>query len=483
MSEAVQVFLDKVRTVLGPDAVVTDPEVLADYAEDYTEEPPHEPGCVVLPTSVEQVQAVVRAAAASGTSLTVRVSGSNVGGLALAPQGGVVVDLSRMNRILEVDPEDMYAVLEPGVTWQQLKDHLAAEELPLRLGYPLSPPDTSILANCLLDGLGNLSLRYGSLADWIGGLEVVLPTGDVVLVGAPALGGAWWGRGTTPALTDLFVNWQSATGIVTKLALQLWPMPPHRQRLFVLCYTRQSAFQAMRRLARMGICDDLGGLSWTTGRLLFGVAADLERAEGEPEFFLYVDLTGNTKEELDLKCRLLDETLRELETHGEAYEPAVGLATLVRLNPAFAKFAEFPTRLEFLVDHPGGGLTWVGTYGPMSRFEALADRAVEAMEQAGVPPTVVSRPMKGGHFGVLRFITLFDRKDQAEREKVRALNLRIAEAALDLGFGIYKAPAWVVPMLAERLDPGNRRLVSAIRRLLDPAGIMAPRSWAWEEEQ
>ena len=204
----------------------------------------------------------------------------------------------------------------------------------------------------------------------------------------------------------------------------------------------------------------------------------MERAEGEPEFFLYVDLTANDAEELKVKRRLLDETLSELEAQGARYEPALTVAALVRLNPSFQKFAEFPTRLEFLVDHPGGGLTWVGTYGPMSRFEALADRAIEAMEQVGVPPTVVSRPMKGGHFGVLRFISLFDRRDAEERRRIRALNERIALAALDLGFGIYKAPPWLAPVILERLDPGNRELVVRLRRLLDPKGIMAPRSWS-----
>ena len=238
--------------VVGADGLID--ADLDDYANDYTEEDPRLPGLVVLPTTVLQVQDLVRAAHEAKVSLTPRVAGSNVGGLAIPPEGGVVVDLRRMNRIIEVQSEDMYALIEPGVTWEQLKAHLAQEKIPLRMGYPLSPPDTSIMANCLLDGLGNLSMRYGAMADWIGGLEVVLPDGQLARIGAPALSDRWFGRGPLPDLTGLFVSHQGRTGIVTKLAFQLWPAPPYRHRTFILMYDRNGAFRAMRDLARYQIC-------------------------------------------------------------------------------------------------------------------------------------------------------------------------------------------------------------------------------------
>jgi len=68
-----------------------------------------------------------------------------------------------MNRIHSINETDMLAVIEPGVTFQQLVDELRARDLPLTVGIPLSPPHTSIVANCLLDGLGNLSLLHGTM--------------------------------------------------------------------------------------------------------------------------------------------------------------------------------------------------------------------------------------------------------------------------------------------------------------------------------
>jgi FAD/FMN-containing dehydrogenase len=261
------------------------------------------------------------------------------------------------------------------------------------------------------------------------------------------------------------------------MAFQLYPMPPHRQRMFILMYDRNGAFAAMRDLARREICDDVGGLSWTTGKMLFDVQRPAERDPGEPEFFLYLDLSGQTEAELELRMQILDSFLAGLAAEGVKFEKPLRMETLLKLNPRFSKFSEFPTRLEFLVDHPGGGLSWVGTYGPLSRFEAFGDAGFEAMARYGFPPTVVSRPMKGGHFGVMRFITTFDKEDPEECRRVREVNTEIVEAGLKLGFVPYKTPPWVVERIRSRLDPGFVETMRRIRGVLDPDRIMSPRCW------
>lgn len=467
-------------TILPAEAIIDNVSALQEYASDYTEETPHMPGLIVLPTSVEQIQAIVQVARKERYTLTPRVYGSNVGGLAIPPEGGVVVDLRRMNRIIEVQQNDMYAIVEPGVTWEQLKGYLIEHQIPLRMGYPLSPPDTSIMANCLLDGLGNLSMRYGAMADWIGGLEAVLPDGQIVRTGAPALSNHWFGRAPLPDLTGLFVSWQGTTGIVTKLAFQLWPDPPFRQRMFVLMYDRRTAFQAMRDLAQLMICDDVGGLSWPTGKMLFGVERPTERDPSEPEFFLYLDLSGQSERELQLRLEILEQYLEQLQAKGFRLEKPLDVKTLIRLNPQFAKLAEFPTRLEFLVDHSGGGLSWVGTYGPMNQFEDFADRGIAIMERSQMPPILVSRPMKGGHFGVMRFISTFNKHNIHECQAIRAINREIVEVGLELGFIPYKTPPWVVELIQSRMNPAFVNLMNRLRHTIDPDGIMAPRCWPWK---
>lgn len=478
---------DTFADCLPAERVLDDEATCGAFADDLTEEPPALPGVVLFPRRTEEVQAIVRAAARDRVPLTVRVTGSNVAGLAIPPAGGAVVDLSRMSRVVALDEREMVAVLEPGVTWAALKLELAALQPPLRIGYPLSPPHTSVLANCLLDGLGNLSLRHGSAGDWLTGVEAVLPDGSLVRTGSAAASESWCSRGPLPDLTGLFVGWQGATGIVVRGGVHLWPEPPFRRRLFLLVADRRGAFTTMRRLARSGIADDAGGLSWPTGRMLFGVARPGPRDPAEPEFFVYVDITGGSEAELSWRLGALEGLLSRVRADGHAIERPFTIDDLVRLEPRFARFAEFPTSLDFLLHRPreagaeggpvGGGLTWVGTYGPGSRLEEAADRVVPLMEGAGFAPAIVARPMRGGHFVVLRMLLTFDREDAAERLRARETNVAVLRAVLPLGFLPYKCPVWAWEILRGSLDPGYAGLLETVRRALDPAGIMSPRAW------
>lgn len=457
--------------------ILVDPAVLDAHSRDQTECPAGRPDAVVLVESAEELEGIVRVAVANGIPLTPRVAGTNLAGLSLPARGGALLDLRGMNRILAVNETDMIAVIEPGVTFQQLVDELKARDLPLTIGIPLSPPETSIVANCLLDGLGNLSLLHGTMGEWIAGLEVILGTGETIRTGAWALSDVPFSRAPLPDLTGLFVSWQGSTGLVTKMAVQLKPRPPLRKRLFVLTYDRRTTYELMRRLARLKLFDDIGGLSWPTGKMLYGVARPKAKDPDEPEFFTYLDVSAFSQAELRLKLETVLAELRELREKGAAIEDPFDIETLCALSPRFEKFAVFPTRLEFLVDNPGGGLTWVGTYGPMSRFDRAADVGIAIMERHGFPPVIVSRPMKGGHFGVLRFITTFARDDGAEVARVRECNGELLDAVLDQGFIPYKTPAWAVERLLPRMWPGTHDLMRKLRALLDPQGIMNPGRW------
>jgi glycolate oxidase len=465
-------------TAIPAARIDADPAALDRASRDQTECPPGRPDVIVHVESAAELEAIVRIAIANRIPLTPRVAGTNLAGLALPARGGALLDLTRMNRILDINEIDMLAVIEPGVTFQQLVDELAARALPLTIGIPLSPPETSIVANCLLDGLGNLSLLHGTMGEWIAGLEVILGTGETIRTGAWALSDVPFSRAPLPDLTGLFVSWQGATGIVTKMAVQLKPRPPLRKRLFVLTYERRTTYELMRRLARTRMFDDIGGLSWPTGKMLYDVARPLVKDPDEPEFFTYLDVSAFTAAELRLKLEVVVAELRALRERGAAIEDPFDIETICALSPRFERFAAFPTRLEFLVDNPGGGLTWVGTYGPMSRFDRAADLGIEVMARHGLPPVIVSRPMKGGHFGVLRFITTFARDEAAEVERVRLCNGELLEMVLDQGFIPYKTPAWAVERILPRLWPGTHELMRRIRALLDPQGIMNPGRWA-----
>lgn len=461
--------------LLGKENVLDEDAALESYSEDYTEAEPSRPALVAFATDVEQVQAIVREASKQEFPITPRVAGTNVGGLAIPLDGGLVLDMTRMNRIIEVDVDDMYAVIEPGVTQQDMKDHLRDHDLPLTTGYSLAPPHTSVLANAVMAGLTNRSLKYGDQSDWISGLEVVLPDGELMKTGAWALSDVPFGRIPFPDLTGLFVGWQGTTGIVTKCAFQLWPLHPIQQRLFILSYSPTGTYDVMRRLCRCEICDDIGGLSWPSAKMMMGVKKPHpEPQEGEPVFFLYVDLTAETSMEMDAKKEILQGVLATVQDGGERLEEPMDVRTLLKVNPALKDFADFPTDLKFLTDHGGGGLSWIGTYGPLSRFADTADEGIQIMARHGFPPLIVSRPMRGGHFGVLRLITTFDKKDEKDVQRVRDVNHELLEMMTSRGFVMYKTPLWAWREMVPKMDQTMLQVLHRVKELMDPQGIMNP---------
>ncbi len=469
-------YLARLREILGTERVFDDQITRSQYADDWTEIPGHLPDIVVKATTVEEIQQILRIANQARIPVVPRVANTNIGGLAIPEQGGIVVDLTEMNRILEVNESDMYALIEPGVTWGDMKRHLAEHYPHLRFGYSLSPPDTSILANCLMDGLTNLSLKHDTTSHWINGLEVVLPNGEVMRTGIGAVSPYWCTRAPMPDLSGLFINFHGTTGIVTKVAVQLWPNHPFRKRVFVLAYETDAMYDFIQQLIRAEICDDIGGLSWPVGKMLFGDKNPLYRDPTEPEQFLYLDISAEYEEIFQYKWKLIQHLITEQQKQGVRLESPIDVAKLVKIAPRFEKFADFPTELDFLLEQ--GGLTWIGTFGPISQWKEGVKRGMRLMEERGFPPIVVTRPMRSGHFGVLRFIAVFDKNDNQRVEEVRQLNEALSDLVIELGFFPYKTPPWVIRRHKDKIDPGFLKWLGKIRQLLDPNGIMNPGKWS-----
>lgn len=450
---------------------------LREYSFDMTEGEPSMPDFVVKPLDTNEVVWLVELANEHKIPLIPAAARTNLGGLTIPVERGIIVDMTDMRKIHVVNETEMYAIIEPGVTFGDIKEYLDERHPSLRFGYPLSPPYTSIVANCLLDGLANLSLKHGTMAEWINGVEAVLPTGEVIRTGAGSLSDVWFSKAPMPDLTGLFVNWQGSTGIVTRMAVQLWPAMKYRKRMFAMLYKAEHVFVLMRQLSRTGIFDDIGGLSWPTGKMLFGLKYKMTRDPDEPEYYLYLDISGNSKAEMKAKQAVIKETMKRARKDGMELEDPIDIVDLVKVEPNFGKFAEFPTTLDFLLDHGGGGLTWVGTYGPTAKWEEGYRKGAEIMEEAGFPPIAVTRPMRGGHFAVLRFIMIFDKNDEEEVERVREVNIKLCDMVMELGYIPYKSPAWVVEKFMAKMDKNSYELMKKLKNLLDPNRIMNPGRW------
>lgn len=227
-ADTFQAALAELTKVLGADAVLTQPEEKAEYRDPYQPEQwkAFWAGAVVQPTTVEQVQAVVRIAAAHRIPLWSQGQGRNngYGGAAPRVSGGITINFRRMNRVLELNEELGYALVEPGVSFQDLYDAIEAAGADLMV----SVPDLgwgSISGNSLDNGL--TYLPYGKDQQAVCGLEVVTADGELMRTGMGAMEGntAWnlYKRSLGPTLDPLFM--QGNFGVVTKMGVWLMPKP------------------------------------------------------------------------------------------------------------------------------------------------------------------------------------------------------------------------------------------------------------------
>jgi len=218
------------RSVVGNEWVFGDPDAVTPWGKTYIPDPDgrHVPLGAVCPRTVEEVQEIVRIANKFKQPIWPISTGKNMGyGMAApATPGQIVLDLKRMNRILEVDADLGTCLVEPGVTYQQLKDYLDDNNIPLWIDVPTVGPIASPVGNTLDRGVGYTP--YGEHFTFQCGMEVVLPNAEILRTGMGSIEGstAWqafkWGYG--PYVDGLFT--QSNFGIVTKMGMWLMPRPP-----------------------------------------------------------------------------------------------------------------------------------------------------------------------------------------------------------------------------------------------------------------
>lgn len=447
------------------------------YSMDMTENDQHRPRMVVMPQTVEEIREIIKVANETLTPLVPFVSGQNVGGLTI-PQvdGACIVDLKRMDSIVELDREAMYVVVEPGVTFGHLRKYLDQHAPELRYTFPLAPPYTSVMANALLQGLCDLSTVHGAMADFINGLEAVLPTGALVRVGSGAMGdGNWFGRYPLPDMVGLFSGWQGMTGIVTKMALQLWPRPSHIDYAALFTFGEKNTTDLLYNMARAGLVDDADCMSLSMVKMLLGIEYPVETYDGEPDYGTLLSISGNSQIEIDEKLR----QILEIVDVAKEQEPRHLLITWDAISKMMGKQAnawvDFPSD-AFKILAEFDGLTWAGTYIHPKNWSAALDGGRKIVEKHGFELMAFLKPMNGMHFGEFKFIIRFP-KDDATISRVRQCNRDLLTFAIDLGAIPYKTPAWAYDLLEKKMDPGFLELMKKIKETLDPNRIFNPGRW------
>ena len=460
-------IVSELENIVGEQFVSDKPEETYLYHYDFvTAEPEGKCDIVIMPKTAEEVQEIVKIANKYKIPLVPWVSGINFGSTATPLKGGIVVDLRRLNRIIEVNEDDMYALIEGGTTWAGLQGYLGKNHPNLMAGVTFSPPGTGVVASCLSYGMFNLGMIGGTGAEFINGLEVVLGSGDLVKVGSCSLSDYWYGRQPLPDLAGLFIGWEGSTGIVTKAAIKLWPKLPFRKDFVLLANTFDMGIPVLLKLSKagLGICDIfVFSYNWIQAAIgAYEKKVPLNPLKDNlPVFIAGVTTQAYTEKQHEAQCEAIGTISKEA---GLTQAPGgVSLDILPYQAWGAWNFSR------------GGGGQWIGSYCSTRDIVKYYKLARETALKHGRTSQFYSRLLFGGHYCVSRFNINFNKNDPEEIESARTILKEIHEEVSSLdGVVMYKAPKWAHEVYEEKIYPPTNELMKKIKKLLDPNKIMNP---------
>ncbi len=239
-------IIDRFRKELGHDAVITDKEHMICYSYDATRIE-RLPDALLMPKTREEVASILGIANSEKILVIPRGAGSGFAGGSVPVRGGIILSLQRMDQILEVNRNDFYIVAEPGVVTRNIQKAAEAEGL-------FYPPDPSSVNFCTIGGNistgagGARGVKYGTTKDYVMGLEVVLPTGDIISTGtrAPRSVAGY-------DLTRLLVGSEGTLGVITKAILKLIPLPEKTVTVAAIFTSIHDAIAAIDHIIMSGV--------------------------------------------------------------------------------------------------------------------------------------------------------------------------------------------------------------------------------------
>ncbi|MET9927754.1 MULTISPECIES: FAD-linked oxidase C-terminal domain-containing protein [unclassified Streptomyces] len=448
-------LLERLRTGLPAEALITDPDVTASYAHDMASFcEAGTPAVVVLPRTVEQVQHVMRTATELRVPVVPQGARTGLSGAANASDGCIVLSLVRMDRILEISPVDRIAVVEPGVINAVLSR--AVDEH--GLSYP---PDPSSWETCTIGGnIGTASgglccVKYGVTAEYVLGLDVVLADGRLLTTGRRTAKGV-----AGYDLTRLFVGSEGSLGIVVKAVLALKPQPPQQLVLAAEFPSAAAACDAVCRIMERGHTPSLLELmDRTTVRAVNKLAS-----MGLPE----------TTEALLLCAFDTPDPAADLAAVGALCTAAGATEVVPADNPAESELLLQARRMSLTALEAVKSATMIDDVCvPRSRLgEMLAGTAAIA-ERYDLTIGVCSHAGDGNTHPVV----CFDHTDADESRRARESFDAIMALGLELGgtiTGEHGVGVLKKEWLARELGETGIELQRGIKAAFDPLGLLNP---------
>ena len=452
--------LSSLVDIVGERFVSNHPEELFMYSRDSGTMEPRFPDYVVMPNSTKEVQEIVLLANKHTIPIVPMGAGLVLSGLSRPLRGGIVVDMKRMNRILEVRELDRCAIIEAGASQGMLMSYLKKHYPKLKHSIPDAPPAATIGGNVLIHGSGHLSVTGGFHTDMLNGMESVLPTGEVVLVGSCSASPYWYSRAPLPDLSGLFLGWAGTTGITTKLAIKLFPNRPYNDISVFVTEDDSLVPEVIHLISGTGVIEDM-------------TAVMTPKPDWARGFQMVNAIYGaDSKRELTLKRDLIRESVRPF------IDRKVG--GFMPIYPDMKdRFMEAPASqlVKFADVRKGGGFEYVGAIMPVSVFTDAYRAGLDIAETHNVDYSTGARVIGMGHAMMFFYAYAFNRADADDVKRAQRALDDTNRAVLELGGIPWKAEAPAQHEIMDRMHPETIELMNRIRTVLDPNHIMNPGNW------
>ena len=448
--------IEQLRQTIGAEKVFSSPVDLIAYSFDGTFEQ-HLPDVVVLPETNEDVSAVVRIASQYDVPIVPRGLSSGLAGGSIPIRGGIVLSLTRMNHILEIDEENMTATVQAGVVTADLQAEVEKRGL-LYPPDPASIKQSTIGGNVACNAGGPRCLKYGVTGNYVLGLTVVLADGRTVRTGGKAIKYV-----TGFNMNQFFVGSEGALGIITEVILRLICKPPYARTALVHFPTMEDAGRSVHAVLTRGLVPaaiellDETAIECIEEAMQLGLPLDVEA-------LLVIESDGADEESVQREIDAIADVCLEtgasrVDVARDEEERAELWRARRSISPSLARKA--PNKLGEDITVPRSSIAEA-----VRRIKAISARY-------GLPIVVFGHAGDGN----LHPNILFDRRDPEQREKVEQIVGEIFQMALDLGgtlSGEHGIGTFKLPYMREALGQASINIQWRVKQALDPQNILNP---------
>jgi glycolate oxidase len=449
----------RLTEIAGPKAVFSDRETLDIYSRDETLGLSHRPEVVVKPTTSKEILEIVHLADLENIPLTPRGKGTGLSGGAIPVCGGIVLSCERMEKILDIDHENLMVITEPGIITGELQKAVESESL-------FYPPDPASLASCSIGGNvaegagGSRAVKYGTTKDYVNGLEVVLPSGEMTSTGGKVVKDV-----TGYNLTQLITGSEGTMAVVTQIILRLIPLPKLRKDFLIPYRSIDQATQTVSEIIRDRIVPTAIEFMERNSFELAESFTKRKLAFRDAAAHLLITLDGDYEE-------VLEEQQGQI---GEICEKNGAFDTLIaNTSSARERMWEGRKCLFEAANHFGSMYKSLDVVVPRSFIPTLIKKINEISEKYGI------KAMSFGHAGDGNVHVLLFKGELPDEEwerRIEQLQGDIYKETINLGGKITAEHGIGLlrkPFLSMNLDPYQIELLKRLKKAFDPKNILNP---------